>query len=299
MHQHTLKDSFTLRSIGLHTGLMLTATFRPAEAGTGIRLRRTDLEGQPCHEALADYVSATERGTVLSSGEWRISTVEHALSALYALGVDNCLIDIDGPEMPILDGSADPYVREIARVGLLEQEAEQHVWVVNREFSFDTPQGNRMRITPCDHYEARVIVRYPSPVLGEQAAEVTDLSAYSKEIAQARTFCFVREIEPLLMAGLIKGGDLQNALVIYDHAMPQERLDALCDKLSQEHLPADRIGYLTPLHYPNEPARHKLLDLIGDLSLVGMHIQGRIEAECPGHGFNTTCAKALRTQLAK
>lgn len=294
MKQHTIQDSFTLRSIGLHTGLMLTATFRPAEANTGIRLRRTDLEGQPCHEALADYVSATERGTVLTHGEWRISTVEHALSALYAMGVDNCLIDIDGPEMPILDGSATYYVREIQRVGLLEQDAEQRVWVVTEPLEYTTEQGNRLRLTPCDHYEAHVTVRYPSAVLGEQKADITDLADYAQEIARARTFCFVREIEPLLMAGLIKGGDLQNALVIYDQQMPQERLDALCDKLGQAHLPADKVGYLSPLHYESEPARHKLLDLIGDLSLVGVRIQGRIEAECPGHGFNTTCAKAMR-----
>lgn len=297
MKQHTIKESFTLSSVGLHTGLMINATFRPAEANTGIRLCRVDLPKQPCHQALADYVSGTERGTVLEHGKWKISTVEHALSALYAMGVDNCLIEVDGPEMPILDGSAKLFVREIARVGLEEQDAEQKVFVVTEPIEYVSEHGHRMRIEPCDHYEVDVTIAFRSVLLREQHATLTDLKDYPREVAAARTFCFVREIEPLLRVGLIKGGDLKNALVIYETEMSQEGMDYFCDKLGQPHMDATKLGYLSPLNYQNEPARHKLLDVIGDLSLLGLRIQGRIVAFKPGHTFNTQCVRKLRNQI--
>lgn len=297
MKQHTLKESFTLRSVGLHTGLDIAATFHPAPENTGICLRRVDLPKQPCHQALADYVSATERGTVLEYGKWRISTVEHALSALYALGVDNCVIDVNAPEMPILDGSAKPFVNEILRVGLQEQDAEQKVFIVKEPFEYISEHGNSLRIEPCDHYEVDVTLAFPSQLLREQHATLKDLATYPKEIAAARTFCFVREIEPLLRVGLIKGGDLKNALVIYETEMSQEGMDYFCDKMGQPHLDASKLGYLSPLNYLNEPARHKLLDVIGDMSLLGLRIQGRIVAFKPGHTFNTRCVKQLRNQI--
>ena len=297
MKQHTLKSSFSFESKGLHTGLQLHATFLPAEVNTGIRICRTDLEGRPTYEAIADYVTATERGTVLERGAWKVSTVEHALSALYALGVDNCLIEVDGPEMPILDGSAKYYIQAVEEVGLQEQYAEQKVYVVSEPIEYLSERGNRMLILPCDHYEAEVTITYATGLLREQKAEITDLKDYKRELSLARTFCFVREIEPLLRMGLIKGGDLQNALVIYETPMSQEGLDYMTEKLGQPRLDASKLGYLSPLNYPNEPARHKLLDLIGDMSLLGCRIQGKIIALRPGHTFNTQCAKRLRNKM--
>lgn len=299
MKQHTLKAPFFFEGKGLHTGLHIHATFLPAEENTGVCICRTDLEGRPTYEAVADYVTATERGTVLERGAWKVSTVEHALSALYALGVDNCLIEVDGPEMPILDGSAKYYIQAIEKVGLQEQEAEQKVFVVTEPIEYISERGNKMVIQPCDHYEAGVTIAYDnSGMLSEQSAEIHALADYKSELSAARTFCFVREIEPLLRMGLIKGGDLQNALVIYETPMSQEGLDYMTDKLGQPRLDANKLGYLSPLNYPNEPARHKLLDLIGDMSLVGCRIQGKIAALRPGHTFNTQCAKRLRNKIA-
>ena len=297
MKQHTIKEPFTLSSVGLHTGLHVTATFNPAPENTGVCLRRVDLPGQPCHQALADYVSGTERGTVLERGKWKISTVEHALSALYAMGVDNCIIDVDAPEMPILDGSARFFVREIARVGLEEQDAEQQVSIIREPIDYISEHGHSMRIEPCDHYEVDVTIAFQSNLLREQHATLTNLAEYPKEIAAARTFCFVREIEPLLRVGLIKGGDLKNALVIYETEMSQEGMDYFCDKMNQPHMDAKKLGYLSPLNYLNEPARHKLLDVIGDLSLLGLRLQGRVIAYKPGHTFNTQCVRKLRNQI--
>ena len=298
MKQHTLKAPFSYEGKGLHTGLFIHANFLPAEENTGVRICRTDLEGRPTYEAIADYVTATERGTVLERGAWKVSTVEHALSALYALGVDNCLIEVDGPEMPILDGSAKYYIQSIEEVGLQEQEAEQKVFVVTEPIEYISERGNKMVIQPCDRYEAGVTIAYDkSGILREQSAEIHDLADYKRELSAARTFCFVREIEPLLRMGLIKGGDLQNALVIYETPMSQEGLDYMTDKLGQPRLDANKLGYLSPLNYPNEPARHKLLDLIGDMSLVGCRIQGKIAALRPGHTFNTQCAKRLRNKV--
>lgn len=297
MKQQTIKDSFTLSSVGLHTGLFVTATFHPAAPDTGLCLRRVDLPDQPCYQALAEYVSATERGTVLERGKWKVSTVEHALSALYAMGVDNCIIDVDAPEMPILDGSARPFVEQIKRVGLVEQDAERKVYVVKEPIEYVSEHGHRLYIEPCYHYEVDVTIAFQSNLLREQHATLTDLADYHTEIAAARTFCFVREIEPLLRVGLIKGGDLKNALVIYETELSQSGMDYFCDKLGQPRLDAKKLGYLSPLNYPNEPARHKLLDVIGDLSLLGMRLQGRIVAYKPGHTFNTQCVRRLRNQI--
>jgi UDP-3-O-[3-hydroxymyristoyl] N-acetylglucosamine deacetylase/3-hydroxyacyl-[acyl-carrier-protein] dehydratase len=277
--------------------LFVTATFHPAPENTGVCLRRVDLPGQPCHQALADYVSATERGTVLERGKWKVSTVEHALSALYALGVDNCIIDVDAPEMPILDGSARMFVREIQRVGIVEQKEEQQVYVVKEPIEYISEHGHSMRIEPCDHYEVDVTIAFQSNILREQHASLTDLKDYPQDISSARTFCFVREIEPLLRVGLIKGGDLKNALVIYEQELSQSGMDYFCDKLGQPHLDATKLGYLSPLNYPNEPARHKLLDVIGDVSLLGLRLQGKVIAYKPGHTFNTQCIRRLRNQI--
>ncbi|MCQ2310879.1 MAG: UDP-3-O-acyl-N-acetylglucosamine deacetylase [Paludibacteraceae bacterium] len=293
MKQKTINKSFTLEGPGLHTGGWIHATFLPAEMNTGIRICRVDLPERPTYQALAQYVTKTSRGTVLENGAWKVSTVEHMMAALYALGITNVLVEVDAPEIPILDGSAKQYVEQIRRVGTQEQEADAKEWVVTEPVEFDNKGFNRMRIIPAEEYAVEVKVSYPSPVLGEQTAELTDLKNFAAEIADARTFCFLREIKPLLNLGLIKGGDLDNALVIYDKKIWQWSMNRLAKKMGKPTIDAGQLGYLSPLRYDNEPARHKLLDVIGDLALSGVYIRGKIIAECPGHGFNTACCKQL------
>nr|AIF26846.1 hypothetical protein [uncultured bacterium fosmid pJB102C1] len=293
MKQQTLHTSFELSGKGLHTGLQIHAVFKPAAEDTGIRICRTDLPDQPCHQALARYVSATERGTVLTDGEWKVSTVEHALSALYALCITNCLIELDAPEMPILDGSAKPFVDAILQAGIEEQEEEAATFVVDKKIEYTAASGSTYVITPAEESEYEVEISFPGQILHDQTAELLHLEDYGKEIAFNRTFCFVREIAYLLSKGLIKGGDLENALVIYEQPIPQEAMDQLTDHLGQPRQDATKLGYLSPLHFDNEPARHKLLDLIGDFALLGCRIQGKISAVKPGHGGNTECAKML------
>jgi len=297
MKQATINKAFTVEGKGLHTGGNIHCTLRPAEVNTGIRICRVDLEDKPCYQALVQYVTQTSRGTVLENGNWRVSTVEHMMAALYAMGVTNCLVEVDAAEVPILDGSAREYIEKIQQVGLLEQEDEVKEWVVKEPVSFDNGKGSKMTIVPCDHYEVEVKVDYHSPVLGEQTAELRDLKDFPVEIAKARTFCFLREIKPLINLGLIKGGDMQNALVIYDKKLWQWQMNRLARKLEQPSIDASKLGYLTPLKYENEPARHKLLDVVGDLALLGVYIRGKIIAECPGHGFNTTCGKQINGKL--
>lgn len=298
MKQHTIKESFSFDGKGLHTGCQIHATFLPAPQNTGIRICRVDLPDKPCHEATADYVSATERGTVLERGEWRVSTVEHALSALYAMGVDNCLIEVNAPEIPILDGSAKYYVEAIQRVGLLEQQADQKVFIVRHKLEYKNEEtGTKITLLPDDEYSLDVHISFPSEVLHNQYASLDNMADYAENIASARTFCFVREVHALLAHGLIKGGDLQNALVIYDQKLSQAEFDQLALQLGQPTQDASHLGYLSALHYDNEPARHKLLDLIGDLALIGCRIQGKVIATRPGHGANTQFCKQLRKEL--
>lgn len=299
MKQATIQHSFSLRGKGLHTGLDIQVTVCPADVNTGVRICRTDLPERPTYEALSQYVSQTTRGTVLAQGKWRVSTVEHLLSALYALGVTNCLIELDAPEVPILDGSALPWVEAIMQAGIVEQDAEAKEWVITEPIAIDNGRGSRLALMPSDHFEVEVYIEYPSSVLSHQTAQLPDLSLYTAEIAPARTFCFLREIYMLLSIGLIKGGDLHNAVVIYDRPMAQWRMNRLARKLHQEPVNAHNLGYLTPLHFDNEPARHKLLDLVGDLSLIGCRIRGKIAAELPGHEFNTYCAKRISGELVK
>jgi UDP-3-O-[3-hydroxymyristoyl] N-acetylglucosamine deacetylase/3-hydroxyacyl-[acyl-carrier-protein] dehydratase len=294
MKQHTIKESFSFESKGLHTGLYIHATFSPAAENTGIRICRTDLEGQPTYEAIADYVTATERGTVLEHGAWKVSTVEHALSALYAMGVDNCLISVDAPEMPILDGSAKYVVEAIAKVGKKELDAERKYYEVTEEITF-TNGTSTIKLLPADEFTAEVTIDFNSPILKRQSASICGFTDYDKEISSARTFVFVREIALLLQHNLIKGGDLDNAIVIYDQAISKEAITDICNKLNVPVIEVEDLGYLNhrPLEWENEPARHKLLDLIGDLSLIGMPIKGKILAEKPGHGYNTFVAQEI------
>ena len=295
--QKTLNGSFSLFGKGLHTGLSLTVTFNPAPENYGYKIQRIDLPGEPIIDAVAENVTETTRGTVLTKGEARVSTVEHAMAALFALGIDNCLMQVNGPEFPILDGSAKLYVENIERIGLKEQNAEKDVFVIKSKIEIkDENTGNSIIILPDENFSLNVLVHYESGILYNQYATLEDMDDFKEEIASSRTFVFVRELEPLLHLGLIKGGDLDNAIVIYEREMPQDKYDQLADVLGVPHMDAKKLGYLNhkPLVWNNEPARHKLLDIIGDLALIGKPLQGRIIATCPGHTINNKFARAMR-----
>ncbi len=296
LKQKTLKDSFSLSGKGLHTGLNLTVTFNPAPDNHGYKIQRTDLEGQPLIEAVADNVVETTRGTVLAKNDVKVSTVEHAMAALYALGIDNCLIQVDGPEFPILDGSAQYYVNEIERVGTVEQNAVKDFYIIKSKIEFrDEQSGSSIIVLPDESFSLNVLVSYDSTIIPNQFATLEDMALFKDEIAASRTFVFVREIEPLLQAGLIKGGDLDNAIVIYERQMSQENYDKLADIMGVPHMDATQLGYIMhkPLVWPNECARHKLLDVLGDMALIGKPIKGRIIATRPGHTIHHTFARRL------
>lgn len=303
MKQKTLKSEFSVSGKGLHTGVHVTATFKPAEVNTGYRIKRIDLEGKPIIEALAENVTETTRGTVVSSKadkNVKVSTIEHALAALYTAGIDNCLIEVDAAELPILDGSAIIYCNKIEEVGIQEQEEEKEYYVVKKRIKvFDPETGSSLIVLPDDELSMDVMIEFNSPVLSNQFASLEHVSAFKSEIAASRTFVFVREILPLLQMNLIKGGDLDNAIVIHDKEMPKEDLDRLADLMNVPRKQVSELGYLNnkPLVYKNEPARHKLLDLLGDLSLIGRPLKGRIVATKPGHTINTTLAKKIRKEL--
>lgn len=295
--QKTLNGSFSLYGKGLHTGLSLTVTFNPAPENYGYKIQRIDLPGEPVIDAIAENVTETTRGTVLTKGEARVSTVEHAMAALFALGIDNCLMQVNGPEFPILDGSAIQYVENIERVGIKEQNAEKDVFVIKSKIEIkDEKTGSSIIILPDEKFSLNVLVHYDSDILFNQYATLEDMEDFKAEIASSRTFVFVRELEALLNLGLIKGGDLDNAIVIYEREMSQENYDRLTDILGMPHMDAKKLGYLNhkPLVWNNEPARHKLLDIIGDLALIGKAMQGRIIATCPGHTINNKFARAMR-----
>lgn len=300
MKQLTLKAPFTLSGKGLHSGLEITATFKAAPDNHGYKFKRTDLEGEPIIEAVAENVVDTTRGTVLGKGGVIVSTVEHALAALYAAGIDNCLIEVNGPELPILDGSAIRYVEKIEEVGVEEQKADKDFYIIKEKKRFkDEETGSVLTIYPDDHFSVEVMVEYNSKVLPNQFAVLDDLAEFKQEAASARTFVFVRELEALLQHGLIKGGDMDNAIVIYDEPVSQESIDRLCDLLGVEHMQMKELGYINPkpLKWDNEPARHKLMDVIGDLALIGRPIQGRVVAIRPGHTINNKFTRMVRKEV--
>ncbi len=303
--QHTLKGTAGVKGVGLHTGVAVTLTLNPAPVGHGLKFQRTDLPGQPVIDADADLVVSTARGTTLGKGETKVNTTEHVLAALYALGVDNCLIQLDGPEVPIMDGSATPFVQAIERAGFQEQEAPRNWWVLKEPIWFETEErGTEMLGVPAPGGEFRltVMVDYNSPVLGTQHASMYNAGEFKTEIAPCRTFVFLREVEQLAKAGLIKGGDLDNAIVLEDREdITQEDLKALAKSIGREFQDVEirRNGVLntTDLKFLNEPARHKLMDIIGDLALVGRPIKGHILAARPGHFGNTSFAKRIKDRI--
>ena len=298
--QKTLAASFSLKGKGLHTGLDIEITFNPAPENHGYKIKRTDLEGQPVIDALAEHVVATQRGTVLKKNDVQVSTIEHAMAALYALEIDNCLIEVNAPEFPILDGSARYFVEGIQKVGSVEQNAPRDYYIVKHKIEVkDEESGASLIILPDEKFSVNVLISFDSPVLNNQFASMNDLSEFPSELAASRTFVFVREIEMLLNNNLIKGGDLDNAIVIYDQKLPQESLDKLADMMNVPHLNLKELGYINhePLVFDNEPARHKLLDVIGDVALIGKPIRGRIIATHPGHKINNQFARMIRKDI--
>lgn len=302
MKQQTLNGEFTVKGKGLHTGLEIEATFYPAPENHGYKFQRVDLPDQPVIDALAENVTGTDRGTVISKGDVRISTVEHALAALYAAGVDNCLIKLNAPELPILDGSAEFYAEGIDRVGLQEQTVDKNYYVVKHKIEVrDEQTGAHLTVLPDSEFSVDVMISYDSPVLTNQYARLENVAEFRQNIAASRTFVFVREVEMLLKANLIKGGDLDNAIVIYDRKVPQEQLDHVSDLIGVPRKKVSELGYLNnrPLVFENEPARHKLLDVMGDVALIGRPMKGRIIACRPGHKINTTFAKQIRKEIIR
>ena len=302
MKQKTLKGSFSLFGKGLHTGLSITVTFNPAPENTGYKIQRIDLEGEPIIDAVAENVVDTQRGTVLAKGAIRVSTVEHGMAALYALGIDNCLIQVNGPEFPILDGSSKNYVEKIQEIGTVEQNAPKDYYVIRHKMEIkDDKTGSCITILPDDDFSITAMCSFDSKFISSQFATLDNMDKFVSDIAAARTFVFVRDIEPLLSANLIKGGDMDNAIVIYERQLEQDKLDKLADLLGVPRLDATKLGYIQhkPLVWDNECTRHKLLDIIGDMALIGKPIKGRIVATRPGHTVNNKFARLMRKEIRK
>ncbi len=302
MKQQTLNGQFSVKGKGLHTGLEIEAEFLPAPDNHGYKFQRVDLPGEPVIDALAENVIDTSRGTTIAKGDVRVSTIEHALAALYAAGIDNVLIKLNAPEMPILDGSAREYCTKIEAIGLQEQETDKNFYIVKHKIEVrDELTGAHLTVLPDNDFSIDAMISYDSPVLSNQFARLENMADFQKEIASSRTFVFVREIEPLVKANLIKGGDLDNAIVIYDREMTQEQLDHISDTMGCERKKITDFGYINnrPLEFENEPARHKLLDVMGDIALIGRPLKGRIIACRPGHKINTTFAKQVRKEIQR
>lgn len=300
--QTTLKGSFSLCGKGLHTGLSLTVTFNPAPKNTGYKIQRIDLEDQPVIDAVAEHVVDTQRGTVIAKGDIRVGTIEHGMAALYALGIDNCLIQVNGPEFPILDGSAVKYVEKIKQVGIETLNAPKDYYIIRHKIEIkDEENGSVITILPDEQFSITAMCSFDSKFISSQFATLDSVDNFSTEIAPARTFVFVRDIMPLISANLIKGGDLDNAIVIYERQVDQPTLDKLADLLKVPHMDANNIGYIQhkPLMWDNECTRHKLLDIIGDMALIGKPIKGRIVATRPGHTVNNKFARLMRKEIRK
>ncbi|MCD7915822.1 MAG: bifunctional UDP-3-O-[3-hydroxymyristoyl] N-acetylglucosamine deacetylase/3-hydroxyacyl-ACP dehydratase [Tannerellaceae bacterium] len=298
--QKTLAKRFSLEGKGLHTGLDIRITFHPAPDNHGYKIKRTDLKDQPIIDALAENVANAQRGTVLSKNGIQVSTIEHAMAALYAFEIDNCLIEVNAPEFPILDGSSRFFVEEILKAGVAEQNLPKDYYIVKQKIEVkDEKTGSSLIILPNDKFSVNVLVSFNSVVLSNQYATLNELSEFPEDIAASRTFVFVREVELLLKNNLIKGGDLDNAIVIYDQVMPQEDLDRLADEVGIPRKNAEELGYINnkPLVFVNEPARHKLLDVIGDIALIGKPIRGRIIATRPGHKINNQLARLIHKDI--
>ncbi len=301
--QTTLKAPVTVLGVGLHTGSKVTMTFKPAPENHGYKFQRIDLEGAPIIDADVDNVTDISRGTTITQNGASVSTVEHTLAALAGLEIDNVLIELDGPEAPIMDGSSMPFIEEIEKVGIIQQEADREYFVIPSNINYEeTDRHVEMTAMPyVDDYRVTVMVDYNSPVLGSQHASLSSISEFKKEIASCRTFCFLHELEMLLKHNLIKGGDLNNAIVVVDKVVEDEELEHLAKLFNREKIAVAREGILNniELRYQNEPARHKLLDVVGDLALIGMPLKGHIMAARPGHAANVAFAKKIKALIKK
>jgi len=297
MKQRTIKRPVTISGVGLHSGASAAITFKPAPVNHGYKFQRTDLPDRPVINADINRVVSTNRGTTIKAGSAEISTIEHALSALYGLRIDNVLMEIDGPEVPILDGSASAFVKSLLEAGLEEQDADREYFEVEAPISlYDEQTGTEMLALPAEDFEIITMIDFNSPVLGQQYASLQRLDNYDTEIAPCRTFVFLHELEALFKQNLIQGGDLANAIVIVDRVVDQKELDRLARLLDKPSVTVDQEGILntTELLFKNEPARHKLLDVLGDIALLGKPIRGKIVATKPGHTTNIEFTKLLK-----
>ncbi len=300
VYQKTIKNEISLTGVGLHTGKEVTMTFKPAAINNGFSFVRIDLEGQPIIEADANYVVNTDRGTNLEKLGVKIQTPEHVLAALVGCDLDNVIIELDASELPIMDGSSKYFVEAIAKAETIEQEAVRKYYVVKEVISYvDENTGSEIIVMPCDDYQVTTMVDFGTKVLGTQNATLKNIADFNTEIASARTFSFLHELEALLENGLIKGGDLNNAIVYVDKEISDATMENLKTAFGKDKITIKPNGILDnlTLHYPNEAARHKLLDVIGDLSLIGMRIKGKVIANKPGHFVNTQFAKKLSKMI--
>lgn len=299
-NQKTISQACSLKGVGLHTGVQVELTFLPADPNSGIRFRRVDLEGQPELPADVDYVAETARGTTLAKDGFQISTVEHALAAAAGLKIDNLVIELNGPEVPILDGSSFPFVEALRKAGIVEQDAEREYYELKTNVFFNDPSRDVEIIgVPGDDYKVRVMIDFNSPILGFQHAQLNSMDEFPDEIAACRTFVFLHELKMLLDNNLIKGGDLSNAIVYVDRSLSDAERSELAQVFNKTDLSVTREGTLNNLeiHYQNEAARHKLLDVIGDLSLIGKPIKGTIIASRPGHAANVEFARKIKQMM--
>ncbi len=297
--QRTINKTLYYSGRGLHTGKEVAMEVHSAPENHGIKFQRTDLIGEPFLEALSDFVTTTNRGTTLQSGDFSVSTIEHIMSALYGLGIDNALIKINGSEVPILDGSSQKYAEDIVSGGIKEQEKEKRFYVPKKKIHYkDEVSGSEITVIPDDEFSIDLMIDFTSKVLGSQYAKFDSQTDYEKEIAPSRTFVFLHDVLPLLKNNLIKGGDLENAIVIVEKPIPLEDLNKISEEFKLPRVNSVEVGYLnkSELRYPNECARHKLLDVIGDFSLVGFPIKAKIIANKSGHNINTIVAKIMRKE---
>ena len=300
--QHTLSESVSISGTGLHTGILVDMTLQPANPGFGIQFQRIDLPNQPLIKADCDLVTDTSRGTTLQVGDAKVSTVEHILAALVGLGVDNLLIELNGPEIPIMDGSSAPFIEAIEKVGVLEQDAAKAWYSIDENiFHYDEDKRVEMVAMPALDYQITALIDFNSPVLGTQHAALKTIKDFKSEIAPCRTFCFLHELETLLEHDLIKGGDINNAIVVVDKPVTKEEMGRLAKVFKRDKIEVKSEGYLNnlELRFPNEPARHKLLDVVGDLALIGYPIKARIIANRPGHSSNVEFAKKIKQYIKK
>lgn len=299
--QHTLFSEASISGTGLHTGIMVDMNLKPADTGFGIQFQRVDLAGQPVIKADCDLVTDTSRGTTLQQGDAKISTVEHILAALVGMGIDNVLIELNGPEIPIIDGSSKPFTDLMEQTGVVEQDAEKVWYTIDENIHFvDEAKRVEMLAIPSNEYRINTLIDFNSPVLGTQHAQLKHMQDFKTAIAPCRTFCFLHELEMLLENNLIKGGDINNAIVVVDKTVTEDEMQRLAKVFKRDKMEISQ-GYLDnlELRFPNEPARHKLLDIVGDLALIGYPVKARIIANRPGHSSNVEFARKIKQYIKK